>query len=236
MDAIITFEEVTEFLKNPPSLALRPDFNQLCTLCQHIVRALKQLTCPQSPIHGWSGLAIAPGVYVLLELQAFVEPLNLGATAVYPPFLPPSAVKMIDAIFVWDKNYFLSLLNINQACFKMLDDAISNQFKVSNTPNLTGWNSTMTICAILEQLETSYSKPDTMMLFGNGTLFRSPFPANKAPEMLFYRIEQCQKIQILVQDPYSLTQIINNAVRLLGVRQVGRDHSQDISGPQDIHS
>jgi hypothetical protein len=59
----------------------------------------------------------------------------------------------------------------------------------------------MTIRAILEQLETSYGKPDRMKLFGNNTLFRSPFPANEAPEMLFYRIEQCQEIQILVQDP-----------------------------------
>ncbi len=54
-----------------------------------------------------------------------------------------------------------------------------------------------------------------MTLFANDTLFQSPFPANKTPEMLFYRIEQCQEIQILAQDPYSPTQIINNAVRLL---------------------
>jgi uncharacterized membrane protein YgcG len=33
--------------------------------------------------------------------------------------------------------------------------------------------------------------------------------------MLFYRIEQCQEIQILAQDPYTPTQIINNAVCLL---------------------
>jgi hypothetical protein len=97
----------------------------------------------------------------------------------------------------------------------MLDDTISNQFKVSNTFNLTGWNSTMTIRAILEQLKTSYGKPDTMMLFGNDTLFQSPFSATKAPEILFYRIKQCQEIQILVQDPYSPMQIINNPVRLL---------------------
>jgi hypothetical protein len=186
MGAVITFKEVTGFLKNPPSLAPRPDFNQLRALHQHIVRALKQLTCPQSPILGWSGLAIAPGVYMLLKPQAFVEPLNPGATAVYPPFLPPLAIKMIDAIFIRDKNYFLPLLNINRACFKMLNDTISNQSKVSNTPNLTGWNDpTMTIRAILKQLETSYGKPDTMTLFGNNTLFRSPFPANKAPEMFF---------------------------------------------------
>jgi hypothetical protein len=171
MDDIIIFEEVMEFLKNPPSLALHPDFNQLRVLCQHIVTALKQLTCPQSPIHGWSGLAIDPGVYALLEPRAFAEPLNPGATAVYPQFLPPAMVKMIDAIFTRDKNYYLSFLNINQACFKMLNETVSNQFKVSNTPNLTGWNSTMMICVVLKQLEASYGKPDTMTLFRNDTLF-----------------------------------------------------------------
>ncbi len=73
----------------------------------------------------------------------------------------------------------------------------------------------MMICIILEQLEASYGKPDMMTLFRNDTLFRSPFPATKAPEMLFYRIEQCQEIQTLAQDPYSNMQIINNALRLL---------------------
>jgi hypothetical protein len=154
-------------------------------------------------------------MYLLIKPQPFVEPVNPGDTAIYPSFLPPVTIKMIDAAFTQDKNYFLSLRNIDQACFKMLDDLISNQFKVLNTPNFTGWNSTMTVLVILEQLETSYGKPDTMTLFGNGALFQSPIPANKAPEMLFYRIKQCQEIQILAQDSYSPTQIINNAVRLL---------------------
>jgi hypothetical protein len=99
----------------------------------------------------------------------------------------------------------------------------------------------MKILVILKQLKTSYGKPDTITLFGNDTLFQSPFPANEAPEMLFYRIEQCQEIQILAQDPYSPTQIINNAVRLLQqlgifpLKELGRDHPQDMSSPQDIH-
>ncbi len=73
----------------------------------------------------------------------------------------------------------------------------------------------MTVRSILEQFEVSYSKPDTMSLFQNYTLFCSPFPATKAPEMLFYRIEQCQEIQTIAQDPYTPKQIINNAIHLL---------------------
>jgi hypothetical protein len=217
MDAIIiTLEEVTGFLKKKPSLAPRSDFNQLRALCQHIVRALKQLSRPQSAIHGWSGLAITLAMYLLLKPQPFIEPADPGNTAVYPQFSPTARIKMIDAAFTRDKNYYLSFKNnISRACFKMLDDSISNQSKVSNTPNLTGWNSTMMIIVILHQLESSYGKPDTMTLLGNNTLFQSPFPANEAPEMLFYRIKQCQEIQILAQDPYTPTQIINNAVCLL---------------------
>ena len=46
---------------------------------------------------------------------------------------------------------------------------------------------------------------------------QSAFNPTDAPKSLFYMIEQCQdqEIQVLVRDPYSSTQIINNAVRLL---------------------
>ena len=58
MDAIIDFDEVTDFLKNPPSLEPRPDFTKIRALRKHIVMALAQLQCPQEAIHGWSGLAV----------------------------------------------------------------------------------------------------------------------------------------------------------------------------------
>jgi hypothetical protein len=54
-----------------------------------------------------------------------------------------------------------------------------------------------------------------MTLYAKNTLFPSAFPPTNAPEMLFYRIEQCQEIQTLAQDQYLETQIIKNAVRLL---------------------
>jgi hypothetical protein len=61
----------------------------------------------------------------------------------------------------------------------------------------------------------NYGMLDTMVLFNNDTLFRSSFPPTEAPEMLFYRTEQCQEIQIIGQDPFSPTHIINVVVRLL---------------------
>jgi hypothetical protein len=92
---------------------------------------------------------------------------------------------------------------------------VSDQFKVSNIPTLTGWNTSMSIMNMLDQLKTTYDKPNAMTLFANNTLFCSAFNPNDAPESLFHRIEQCQEIAILARDPYSDVQVINNAVRLL---------------------
>jgi hypothetical protein len=97
----------------------------------------------------------------------------------------------------------------------MLDEIVASQFKVSNVPTLIGWNTSMSISNMLDQLEGTYGKPYTMTLFANDTLFHSAFNPVNAPEALFYRIEQCQEIQVLAHDPYSYMQLINNAVHLL---------------------
>ena len=68
---------------------------------------------------------------------------------------------------------------------------------------------------MLDQLETTYGKPDAMTMFANNTLFRRSFSPNDTPEALFHRIVQCHEIAVLVRDPYSNVHVINNAVRLL---------------------
>ena len=215
MDQLITVEEVAEHLKNPPSLDPRPDFLKIRALQKHIIKALKKLICPQSQIHGWTGLAMDPALYTLLEPNAFIIPITPGNIPIYPAFASPSMIKTIDNIFDRDRNYFLSYVNINRACFTMLNDTISDRYKVSNTPNLTGWNSTMSIRDIIVQLMTNYGAPDPMVMYNNDKLFRSPFSATEAPEMLFHRLEQCQEIQVIGQDPYTEIHIINVAVRIL---------------------
>jgi hypothetical protein len=116
----------------------QPDFAKLLALQEHMMQALKQLVCPQSQIHGWTGLVMDQGLYALIKPVAFTVPLNPGPTPVYQNFLPPAMMKMVDYAFEWNKNYFLSYSNINRACFCMLDDSILIQFKVSNIANLTG--------------------------------------------------------------------------------------------------
>jgi hypothetical protein len=195
MDGIINYTKAASFLKNPPSLEPCPKFTNICTLCKHVIKTISQLFCPHSTIHGWSGLAMDPATYLLLEDTPFIVPIDPGAMTIYPQWVAPTTIKMIDAAFLCIKNYFLSYKNIARACFCMFDANIATQFKVSNTTLMTGWNSTMTIIKILDQLQDSYGKPNMMTLFNNNRLFCSPImtPSN-SPEMLFFCIEQCQEI------------------------------------------
>jgi hypothetical protein len=100
MEAIIDYDEAADFLKISPSLEPRPDFTNICALQKHVIKALSQLFCPQSAIHGWPGLAINPAPYLLLEGTAFVIPMDASAIAVYPQWATPTTVKMIDATFL----------------------------------------------------------------------------------------------------------------------------------------
>ena len=59
MDSLITYDEAAEFLKNPPSLSPRLDFTKMRALRKHMVKALKQLLCPQSAVHGWTGMVLS---------------------------------------------------------------------------------------------------------------------------------------------------------------------------------
>jgi hypothetical protein len=138
MDAVIDYDKAAGFLKNLPSLEPCSEFTNIRALKKHVIKALSQLYCPQSAIHGWAGLAMNPATYQLLEGTAFVVPFNPGPTAVYPQWAAPTMVKMIDATFLRKKNYFLSYKNIQRACFRMFNTNIGAQFKVSNAPTLAG--------------------------------------------------------------------------------------------------
>ncbi len=47
-------------------------------------------------------------------------------------------------------------LNIKRACFTALDNSINDAFKVSNIPTIVGWNRTMVIMDIFNQLANTY--------------------------------------------------------------------------------
>jgi hypothetical protein len=215
MDTLIAFVEVRGFLKNPPSRAPHPDFTRLRALCHCMIETLKQLSCPQSAIHGWAGLVMHPTMYALIEMVPFQVPNNPSIVPPLPSFAAPAAIKITEHLFERDKTYFTSYKNIYHAYFKMLNNNIANEFKMSLNPRLIGWNLTMSIQDILNQLELAYELPTGHKLLHNDTLFCLPFCATEALKRLFWCIKQGQEIQVIVDNPYTLMQLMTNAVQLL---------------------
>jgi hypothetical protein len=105
-----------------------------------------------------------PAFYMLLKPNAFALPVFPGITLLYPLFAAPAIIKMINNVFERNKNYYLLLMNINQACFRMLDELVPNRYQVSNNPNLIGWNALMSIHDILNQLMANYGMPKAMVI------------------------------------------------------------------------
>ncbi len=59
----------------------RPNFAKLRAPRKHMTQALKQLACPQSQIHGWTGLVMDPGLYARIKPDNFtVMASTIGTT------------------------------------------------------------------------------------------------------------------------------------------------------------
>ena len=106
-------------------------------------------------------------------------------------------------------------MNIQQAVYNLLDDNIDDAFKVSNNPALVGWNPAMEVGDIFDQITSIYGRPVPAAVLQNDMLFWSVSSPQDAPEVLFCCIEDCQEVQILGEDLYTVQQLLNNAVHLL---------------------
>ena len=227
MDATITYDEVYALVgANVPSLEPRPNFDRIRKLRRHFENALQRFPCPQSVQHGWKGMVMSQNMYALLTATPFRIPTTPGDTPTYirailagePTDTTPltrTEQATIDSTFARRKHYFLSMQNIERACFTALDSSVNDAFKLSNLAGVRGWHAGMTTVMILDQLSSVYGKPTSAALEANDTLFRSPYSAADAPEVLFRRIEDCAEIATLGDNPYTDKQLIHMAVRHL---------------------
>ena len=209
MDVTITYDEVYALVgMNIPSLEPRPNFERIRKLRRHFKNTLQRLPCPQSVQHGWKGMAMAQNMYALITTTPFRLPISPGETPRYvraallnepinPSPLTRTEQATIDTIFKRCKNYYLSMQNIERVCFTALDSSVNDAFKLSNTPGVRGWHAGMTTVNILDQLSAVYGKPTAAALDANDMIFRSPYSAADAPEVLFRRIEDCAEIAML---------------------------------------
>ncbi len=105
--------------------------------------------------------------------------------------------------------------NIERACFAALDASINDAFKVSNDPMIQGLHAGMRVVNILDQLSTIYCQSTPAVLQTNDSVFRSPYLAADAPEVLFRRIQKCAETALLSRNPFMDRQLITNAIHLL---------------------
>ncbi len=127
-------------------------------------------------------MVMARELYSLLTNIPFRLPTKPGTAAVYVRAVvtgqpvdntPLSRMKQasIDTLFNRRKNYFLSMQNIERACFTALNVSINDAFKVSNDPNIKGWHAGMRVIDILDQLSSIYGQPTPSALEANDHIF-----------------------------------------------------------------
>jgi hypothetical protein len=165
-------------------------------------------------------------LYALLTPNAFCLHNNPCNAAVYNcptvagqpinnMLLTQTKQATINTRFAREKHYFLSMRNIERACFTALNASINNAFKVSNNPAIQGWHAGMQVIDILDQLSTISSQPTPAVLKTNNTVFCSSCSAANAPEVLFRQVEECAKMALLGCNPYMDRQLMANVIRLL---------------------
>jgi hypothetical protein len=186
MDAPITCNEVAALVGiNILTLNPRPNFERIWILRRHFEHALQCLPCPQTTLHGWKGMVMAQELYTLLTPMPFCLLNDPGDAAVYVH--PVVAGQSVDATpltrteqasinmqFTCAKHFYLSMHNIERACFTALDASINDAFKVLNDPTIQGWHASMHIIDILDQLSTIYGQPTPAVLETNDAVFCSP--------------------------------------------------------------
>ena len=106
---------------------------------------------------------------------------------------------------------------IFHAVYDTLDLHVHNAFKVApaTDPGTVGWNSTMSLNDIFDQLMTTYGKPAPDAMRQNNLNFLATYNPQEPPEILFKRCTYCQEIAIIAKVPYTPEQLLMNVVDLL---------------------
>jgi len=123
----------------------------------------------------------------------------------------------IAAKFKRAKTYNDTWNNIFRAVYDTLDLHVHDPFKVApaTSPGTVGWNSTMSLNDIFNQLMTTYGKPTPDAMRQNNLNFLAPYNPQEPPEILFKRCKDFEEITIIAKVPDTPEQLLMNAVDLL---------------------
>jgi hypothetical protein len=101
--------------------------------------------------------------------------------------LLPAKQATTNASFNQARNYWLLYMNIRCTCYNILDNNVGNAFKVSHNLARVGWNPTMELREIFNQMMATYGSPTPAAFLQNDMLFRCIYSPQDAPEVLFKR-------------------------------------------------
>jgi hypothetical protein len=105
----------------------------------------------------------------------------------------------ITTTFTCQKNYYNTACNIYRAVYNTLDANVDNAFKVAppTTPPIIGWNMSMLLNNIFNQMMKTYGHPMPDAMCQNMMTFLSPYNPQDPPEFLFKRCTDCQEVAII---------------------------------------
>jgi hypothetical protein len=140
---------------------------------------------------------MSPKMYALFDHNVFH--LNIAPTTktpAYPNKFNPDGANVlysqeekstIDSKFELTKNYFETWKNIYRACYDKLDKHVNDTYKVAppTNPPTTGWNATMSIRKIFDQMASTYGKPTPDAVRQNNVNFLAAYNPQDPPKILF---------------------------------------------------
>jgi hypothetical protein len=174
---------------------------------------------------------LTPAMYALIDPKPFdLNLLNLPMTTGLPNFPPIYVADSMTVIpymheqtlgittaFTRQKNYYDTACNIYCAMYDMLDAHVDDAFKVAppTNPPTVGWNASMLLNDIFDQLMKTYSLPMPNAMQLNMMTFLAPYSPQDLPEILFKRCADCQEVAIIANVKYTNKQLLMNVIDLL---------------------
>jgi hypothetical protein len=94
-----------------------------------------------------------------------------------------------------EQNYHKTCINIYQAVYDTLDSHVGDGFKVApaTMPPMIGWNSTMTLNDIFNQLMMTYEKPTPNAMHQNNLNFLAAYNPQEPPEPFIQKMHQLSR-------------------------------------------
>jgi hypothetical protein len=186
---------------------------------------------------------LTPAMYALIDPKPFnLKLLMLPTSTGVPEFSPIHAsdgktltpytrlqTLRITAVFTCQKNYYDTACNVYCVVYDTLDAHIDDAFKVAppTTPPTIGWNASMSLNDIFNQLMKTYGRPTPDAMHQNMMTFLAPYNPQDPPEILFKQCADCQEVAIIANIKYTNEQLLMNIIDLLrrcGLYQHNLEH------------